>query len=733
MIRTLTFYFFIIIIVTNIRGQWDILNEGGSFGTIDFINDDIGWIVGEGEFYKTEDGGDTWNKIFVVNDIAIARIDFLNESVGWAISYDDYILKSLDGGNTWFIQKQFTNYNMLAIQVVNDSTVYISAVANDYPKFLKTVDGGINWTTITRNEYNREYQLMWFQDIDNGFFIGSEDGGVQSVVLRTNDGGTTFNEEIIFQDKYIFDIQTLNDSTAYFLCRESGGPKKLCYTNDTLNNKTILTTNFDFIYSFYCLDEATVFAVVRDSTLGFIKSTDGGITWHSRRPVPFHYGFWPSSWFKYDLLFKNNNIGYIAGEGFGGSFLSKTIDGGSAWYIQKFGIPTSDIFFIDRNKGFVCGGKSAFGPLGPIAGHILVTEDGGNSWIESGSYGNIAKVFFVDSLIGYTISHGGGGWWKNDYIHKTTDGGISWEVKNEGSAGDIVFRDAQLGWHIGWYHDTTAIVETTDGGDNWESIWEKPSYGETSSLRALYDIEGTLWAVGDSGLILHSVNPDSFKKIYGVTSLNLYNVFFSDGQHGWICAGDSLSKIFKTNDGGQSWYVLPLIGYNINDMVFKDSLNGWGVGNDVNEKGLIIETNDGGVNWNVEVNNLSDPLTTIYFKDGFCWAAGENGLILRTEYGTSWIDQNTGDIFPSKYALKQNYPNPFNPLTTIEFDLPKAEFVTLKVYNILGEEIKTLVNNKLQAGNHTFEFDGSILASGIYLYKIKAGNWQDVKKMILIK
>ncbi len=88
---------------------------------------------------------------------------------------------------------------------------------------------------------------------------------------------------------------------------------------------------------------------------------------------------------------------------------------------------------------------------------------------------------------------------------------------------------------------------------------------------------------------------------------------------------------------------------------------------------------------------------------------------------------------PLTFVLNQNYPNPFNPSTTIDFTLPKSEFVTLKIYNILGEEVATLVNDKLQAGNHTYQFDGSNLTSGIYLYRIEGGKYSQVRKMILIK
>jgi hypothetical protein len=90
-------------------------------------------------------------------------------------------------------------------------------------------------------------------------------------------------------------------------------------------------------------------------------------------------------------------------------------------------------------------------------------------------------------------------------------------------------------------------------------------------------------------------------------------------------------------------------------------------------------------------------------------------------------------IIPSVYELSQNYPNPFNPTTNIEFTLSKSEFVELKVFNILGKEISTLVSKKLNQGNHTYTFDGQNLASGIYYYQLVAGEYREVKKMILLR
>jgi hypothetical protein len=99
----------------------------------------------------------------------------------------------------------------------------------------------------------------------------------------------------------------------------------------------------------------------------------------------------------------------------------------------------------------------------------------------------------------------------------------------------------------------------------------------------------------------------------------------------------------------------------------------------------------------------------------------------------SSIQENIRGTRINIFTLSQNYPNPFNPSTIIEFTLPKSEFVALKVYNILGEEVATLVSDKLQAGDHTYNFEGSTLASGVYLYRIEAGEYNKVKKMILLK
>ena len=103
---------------------------------------------------------------------------------------------------------------------------------------------------------------------------------------------------------------------------------------------------------------------------------------------------------------------------------------------------------------------------------------------------------------------------------------------------------------------------------------------------------------------------------------------------------------------------------------------------------------------------------------------------------TSWfltgVTQNGSNI-PTEFALSQNYPNPFNPTTNIKFDIPEQGFVSLKVYDVVGKEIATLVNNVKSAGSYSVDFNGSNLSSGVYFYRLEAGSFTAVKRMILVK
>lgn len=129
---------------------------------------------------------------------------------------------------------------------------------------------------------------------------------------------------------------------------------------------------------------------------------------------------------------------------------------------------------------------------------------------------------------------------------------------------------------------------------------------------------------------------------------------------------------------------------------------------------------------------LNGPLHIADAKD-----INENGYILADSYLLEPIEpsdvENQTSSVPNKFELHQNYPNPFNPTTTIRFGLPKATHIKIDLFNIIGQKVASLIQEKKAAGYHSINFDGSSLASGIYLYRIQAGEYSDVKKMILMK
>jgi hypothetical protein len=145
----------------------------------------------------------------------------------------------------------------------------------------------------------------------------------------------------------------------------------------------------------------------------------------------------------------------------------------------------------------------------------------------------------------------------------------------------------------------------------------------------------------------------------------------------------------------------------------------------------------------VKVNtSIGDTLITVFNdaqNQNFQFNVNGNPASINFDPG-NWILKDllgvtdTGILpIPGKYSLEQNYPNPFNPSTTIEYNLPQNGLVTLKVFNVLGKEVATLVNGPVEAGIHKVNFDASKINSGVYFYTIDAGAYSETKKMILIK
>jgi hypothetical protein len=161
-----------------------------------------------------------------------------------------------------------------------------------------------------------------------------------------------------------------------------------------------------------------------------------------------------------------------------------------------------------------------------------------------------------------------------------------------------------------------------------------------------------------------------------------------------------------------------------------DDSTGWAVG----YSGKIIKTTNGGTDWNPQTSWTSKHLNSVHFVDANTgWAVGQGGTILKTTTGGTFVEEDYSPEIPKTFFLGQNYPNPFNPSTTIRFSLPKSCHVTLKIYNILGRKVETLVEGERKVGEYEIQWTPEGLASGIYFYRLQAGELGETKRLVFLK
>ncbi len=189
--------------------------------------------------------------------------------------------------------------------------------------------------------------------------------------------------------------------------------------------------------------------------------------------------------------------------------------------------------------------------------------------------------------------------------------------------------------------------------------------------------------------------------------------------------------ILRTTDGGATWNQQSTGTISqFNDVCFTDADNGTVVG----EYGVIFRTTDGGVSWKQQIAT-ENILRGVSFTDAdHGTAVGDHGTIIRTTNGgATFVKEERSNEIPANYFLSNNYPNPFNPATKIKYAVPQASQVQIRVFDILGNEVETLINKEMPAGTYELTWNAVNLPSGVYFYQIKTGDFIQTKKMVLLK
>ncbi|MDR3667561.1 MAG: YCF48-related protein [Ignavibacteriaceae bacterium] len=345
------------------------------------------------------------------------------------------------------------------------------------------------------------------------------------------------------------------------------------------------------------------------------------------------------------------------------------------------------------------------------------TTDGGQTWTKNvltTTLGDVGfQIQFVDELNGrvliFNFLTGAA------QFLKTTDGGVSWTPFN--GAGIFYFVDVNNGWSYSGSGAQGAnppynIYHTTNGGTNWNKQFSDSLLGTYNTIQ-FSDLNNG-WIVGDNSKVLKTTNAGTtWTRVIntGIDPLSESKcVFFLNANTGWI----------GTNDG------------NINDNPIRE----------------VLYTTNGGANWTKQNIQNTEGIFSIFFWDNNNgWFTADNcvqncngpdslktwqGVVAHTTNGgvTGVTDKK---YEPSQYALFDNYPNPFNPSTIISYSIPSASIVKLVVFNSLGQTVRILENGFKNAGNYSISFSANELPSGIYFYRLEAGQFSQIKKMNLLK
>jgi len=413
---------------------------------------------------------------------------------------------------------------------------------------------------------------------------------------------------------------------------------------------------------------------------------------------------------------------------------------------EKIKTPTDfnllKVFYLDSLHCWVAGDS----------GVIMFSSNQGTDWQlqNSGVTNYISDIYFLDEKFGWAVTFEIEG--SNSDIRskvlKTSNGGANWEVNNFRHLNIILttifFKDSLYGW-VG--SKPSGISYTEDGGYNWsESTIDTGGFGylpveqlEFSTSKYGFavgghvDAVGVVWSSSDSGKVWspHGIGPDLFLDFIFLDSTNIIALTAE-------LEGLYPTALLKYNLLDNTWDYIDTPEYvYVTGLSLRTPAEIWGaIGR--NSSSFILSKNSGDT-W--ELVNTKDSLLVVNvdFADSLHGIAVSNsGYILRYIPDKPVSVEYIESEIPEKFILNQNYPNPFNPSTKISWQLPISDWQTLKVYDILGNEIATLIDEYKSAGIYEVEFNletGNIpsLASGIYFYQLKTGDKFDTKKMILLR
>lgn len=400
--------------------------------------------------------------------------------------------------------------------------------------------------------------------------------------------------------------------------------------------------------------------------------------------------------------------------------VEQTYDGG---YIivgetNSFGAGSHDIYLIKTDAQGDTAWTRTYGSTGWDEGYS-VTQTSDSGYVLTGFFSDDSTSDVADAIVMKINSVADTTFWTRTFgAINGTHGDAGFSVQQTSDGGYVVaglFASNDM-------NDQALLVKMDPSGD---TTWLK-SFGGVSSEKAWsvqqtsdggFIVVGTTLSFGAGDFDVYVIRTDAngntaWTKTYGGTDLDEGRSVWQTTDGGFIIAGFT----YSFGAGSRDVYLIKINSFG--DVLWEKTYGGVSA-----EIGYSVQqTEDGGYIVVGETSSFGAGNLDVY--------------LIKTDSLGNQIATDVEELnseLPSKFSLIQNYPNPFNPTTNIEYSIPEESFVELKVYDVLGNEVATLINEEQSIGNYKTDFTGVNLTSGIYFYQLRAGSFVQTKKMILMK
>lgn len=675
--------------------------------------------IGSNGFYRSTDNCESWSRLL---SLPLGAINLFAKDGNYFTIDDSSIMRSTDNGTTWGIIDSGLSNISISYLVGNDSEL---VAATDSGVFLSS-NNGFAWTAMS---------LPIDRSLLGGIVISDASAGIDSIKM------------IVEYNSLIFDtIYVSRDNGKSWTTRNPiiqgtpvpiiiHGNSILAFPPSYIGPCTLISTDLgaswspgssnaltQYIRSF-AINGTSMFCI---SDSGIIRSMDSGASWvcvYDDRMFPA-------------LSLALNGTNVYAGTS-GGVLLST--DNGTTWTPSNtgLGIPNSSISSIAVQGQNVFASASSFG---------VFSSNNGSQWQPVNVALTADKYVSILACNDSILFAGGLG------LYRSSDNGKNW-VSIDSGLGEWITPMICTDTCIVAVNENDSVFISNDNGTSWTQLeggWYlngKPTNG--SDVMSIAICEGKIFIGTDIGVLVSDTVKVGIYYLHewvgvntGLTNTNITSLI-ACGSDLFAAANTSYgtSDIFCSTNLGQSWESIKSeLG---NSSVGTFAVKGRNIFAGTNGKGVFLST-DAGTTWTPINTGLTDTVITAIATDSSNVYIG-TGAIMNLRNSTNghgvWrrpLSEITSvakqsSSLPKGYSLAQNYPNPFNPSTTISFTLPSRSFVSLKIFDVLGREVATIIFEEMAPGSYSQTWDAARLSSGIYFYRLQTGAYAQTKKLTLLK